>query len=95
MSKPKFKFRIRQLVVVVDRGESYTTYIDFFKENHISSTGYKCKYNNSPLNGKTYKIIAKGIHSDITLKIYVIKNKETKQIYLIGEKGIKDLKQLK
>ena len=50
------------------------------------------KNNESPKEGKEYKLIGKRKHEVFNELVALIQDKKTKQVYLIGEKGIKEVK---
>lgn len=78
------------LVTVIDDGESYTTYKDWFSLNKLEGLLKRYDYSNSAENGKEYKVLAQGKHEyDKELTLYAIEDVDTKKVYLVGEKGLK------
>ena len=78
------------IVEVTNNGESYTTNIEWIEKN-VSSNFHRYHYdiNQTPSNGKKYKVLYKGkaVYRDEML--YYIRDLTTERCYLISEKGIK------
>ncbi len=79
------------IVKVTDCGKTYSTYKKFM---NICFPEYEknWKNNESPKEGKEYKLIGKRKHEVFNELVALIQDKKTKQVYLIGEKGIKEVK---
>ncbi len=81
-----------KLVKVIDRGETYSTYPKFVEKYF---TKYKDNYVNDsiPETNQKYKIIGKAKHEIFTNRTLVlIQHVNTRQVFIIGEKGIEEVK---
>lgn len=97
--------QVGDIVKVVDVGEQYSTYFDFFKENHIEQYlkfygEYKTKgeeywkwINSGVKTTNFYEIQIIGKHRDDKVSIAVISTLDYSEVFLIGIKGIKKVKE--
>ncbi len=90
--KPKhIKEENKKYVTVVDDGASYTTYPDWIEKNFPKYIE-KYKVGEVPTEKKVYEVIGKAEHEEESTIIYLIQDTKTKQVYMIGEYGIKEEK---
>jgi hypothetical protein len=84
----KFKFGVGEIVKVVDIGDTYSHYINWFKENGLADLLKVFVREGIPTANKKYKVVARGRHSWNGDVLYAIEDYKTKEVYLIGEKGL-------
>lgn len=78
------------LVTVINSGENYTTYRDWFKIHKLEGLLKRYDYSNGAKRGKEYKVLAQGLHEmSKSTMLYAIEDVNTKKVYLVGEKGLK------
>lgn len=85
------EFKIGDIVKVKDIEEIYSTY-----ENWIKKYGKKYKKNwkygsNFLDDSKEYEVVAKGLHEFNFVNIYLIQDKDTKQVYIFREDGLEKI----
>lgn len=78
------KYKVGDIVVVTDQGDTYSTYTDMFVE-----MGFNCVLHNPSVpNGTLGKIFATNTHGDhVGINLYGIITEAGNEV-LIGEKGI-------
>lgn len=78
------------LVTVIDSGNSFTTYRNWFKIHKLKGLLERYDFAITPERGKEYKVLAQGVHEDCkSSMLYAIEDVDTKKVYLVGEKGLK------
>lgn len=93
------KFRVGQEVKVVNVGEQYTTYANWFDAYEAIPRSYAARYAygvNFPENAKdlVFKIVECGKHtmsSDDTLYLIEVSDEYLGPLYLIGENGLEEV----
>lgn len=77
---------------VTCEGLSYTTYVDFFRENLIEQQ-YTARYDYGIAADEedSYRVVGEGYHNLTDKKIYVLQNIDTSRVYLVEEGGVKFL----
>ena len=89
------KFKVGQKVKVVKPGECYTTYSDFFTDNHVPmNIAIRYQYGRSledeDYNDQTYIIDFVGKHHwKGEYALYVIRDERSGRTYLVNECGLK------
>lgn len=79
-----------EIVEVINRGRSYTTYEDWFSFYKLDNLLKRYHYNYSAKNGQKYKVLAKHPHTlDESIMLYAIEDLKTQKVYLISENGLK------
>lgn len=87
--EPKFKFKIGDMVKVVDSRKTYTLYDDIMLQygaDHLMRWAYGVP---APEDG-LYKVVQRSKHPDIKIMLYVIKRKDgyAHPLYIISEDGL-------
>lgn len=87
------EIKVGDIVEVVNTGNSYTTYSDWFKENE-PDIGLRYAFGQTVPEGTGYKVIAKHPHNKRSKDIlYAIsKGSSYSSVYLVGERAIKKVK---
>lgn len=86
------KYKVGDIVKVVNDGKSYTTYDSWFEENNQLKIAARYVYGNSIENGEMVRILAIGKHRwDENKTICAVESIDTafKRVYLIGIDGLK------
>lgn len=79
-----------EIVEVIKRGRSYTTYTDWFVSYKLDNLLKRYHYSYSAKNGQKYKVLAKHPHTlDESIMLYAIEDLKTQKVYLISENGLK------
>ena len=95
-----FKFNVGDMVKVIRCGNAYTTYENWFKEQELGSyytTKYAYGINPNDINDNSntvYEVVKRGIHRCGDDNLYLIQrqNDDFAPMFLIGEKGLKAVK---
>ena len=93
-----FKFNVGDKVKVINCGNAYTTYENWFKEQELGSyytTRYAYGINPKVINNSNtvYKVIKRGTHNCGDDNLYLIQRDCYEQpMFLIGEEGLKAVK---
>ena len=93
-----FKFNVGDTVKVINCGNAYTTYENWFKEQELGSyytTRYAYGINPKVINNSNtvYKVVKRGIHHCGYDNLYLIQRDCYEQsMFLIGEEGLKAVK---
>ena len=86
------KFSIGDIVYIKNNGKSYTTYVDWFKDNNVSyEVAARYCYGVIPTESRNkFRIVAAGPHAISKQLLYAVTmvDGEDKRIYLMGEEGI-------
>lgn len=83
------KIKVGDDVAIVNAGELYSTYYDFFEENDLSlNIAARYAFRGEASTMFKHRVIYIGKHTKDGEDVYVIENKLNKTIYLIGGKGI-------
>lgn len=80
-------FDIDDKIIVVNNGQIYSSYNDWFTENSIPTTISKKFTRNRIDVGNLGTIVATGPHANSGDTLYAIEN-ENNKVFIIGEKGI-------
>ena len=78
-------------VKVVDSGKTYSLYKDFIQK-YFPKYLPQFKKGDSPDKRKKYQIIGEGEHPNEKILMYLIQDESTEQVFLIGKKGVKEVK---
>ena len=94
-----FKFNVGDTVKVINCGNAYTTYENWFKEQHLGeyyTTRYAYGINPNDINksNTVYKVVKRGIHHCGDDNLYLIQRCDDRYepMFLIGEVGLKSVK---
>lgn len=93
-----FKFNVGDMVKVINCGNAYTTYENWFKEQNLDSyytTRYAYGINPNDINksNTVYEVVKRGIHNCGDDNLYLIRRQhDCAPMFLIGEKGLKAVK---
>lgn len=92
-----FKFNVGDTVKVINCGNAYTTYENWFKEQELGSyytTRYAYGINPNNINNSNtiYKVIKRGTHNCGDDNLYLIQRDCYEPMFLIGEEGLKVVK---
>ena len=87
--EPKFKFKIGNMVKVVDSGKTYTLYDDIMLQygaDYLMRWAYGVA---APQDGQ-YEVVQRNKHPDLKIMLYVIERKDgySHPLYIIGEEGL-------
>lgn len=90
VSYPLKSKKEERLVEVVDVGRTYSSYDEFVKK-YFPKYLLNFKKEETPKQGKKYLYLGENKHLLFTDRIlFLIQDRDTKQVYVIGKKGIKD-----
>lgn len=81
------RFDIGDEVLVVNNGETYTTYKDVFMRFNAMRYVSKWDYDETPQNGTIGKVVASGMH-DLFQSCFVVMIEADDKIYLVDQKGL-------
>lgn len=89
-----FKFNVGDMVKIINCGNAYTTYVNWFKEQNLGehyTTRYAYGINPKNINNSNtvYKVIKRGTHHCGDDNLYLIQRDCYESMFLIGEKGLK------
>ena len=92
-----FKFNIGDMVKIINCGNAYTTYVNWFKEQNLGehyTTRYAYGINPKNINNSNtvYKVIKRGTHHCGYDNLYLIQRYCYEPMFLIGEEGLKAVK---
>lgn len=76
--------------IVVDTGLCYTTYNKWVKRHFVDyEDNFEYGHSIADIkNGRVYKIIGHAPHDDFDVELYLIQDMDTKQVFIIEDKGI-------
>lgn len=90
VSYPLKSKKEERLVEVVDVGKTYSSYDEFVKK-YFPKYLLNFKKEETPKQGKKYLYLGENKHLLFTdIILFLIQDRDTKQVYVIGKKGIKD-----
>ena len=92
-----FKFNVGDMVKVINCGSAYTIYENWFKEQNLgvyytTRYAYGIKPKNINNSNTVYKVIKRGTHHRGDDNLYLIQRDCCDPMFLIGEKGLKAVK---